>query len=94
MKTSKIALIFTLIALASLPAVGYTGPQSSDGARRITPVELRQLVKKDEALLVDVRSPEAYKAGHVKGARNIPAAEIGNRAGELPANKLIATYCS
>jgi 3-mercaptopyruvate sulfurtransferase SseA len=94
MKTSKIALIFTLIALASLPAVGHTGPQSSDGARRITPVELRQLLKKDEALLVDVRSPEAYKAGHVKGARNIPAAEIGNRAGELPANKLIATYCS
>jgi len=94
MKSFRIVLIFTLIALASLPVVGHKGAQSSDGARRITPVELRQLLKKDEAILVDVRSPEAYKASHVKGARNIPAAEVGNRAGELPANKLIATYCS
>ena len=94
MKSSRIALIFTLISIASLSVAGYKSPQSSDGARRITPVELRQLLKKDEAMLVDVRSPEAYKAGHVKGARNIPAADIGNRAGELPANKLIATYCS
>ena len=94
MKSSKIALIFTLVALASLPVVGAGTPQSSDGARRITPVDLRQLLKKGEAVLVDVRSAESYKAGHIKGAMNIPAAEIGDRVGELPANKLIATYCS
>jgi len=69
-------------------------PLQSDGARRITPADLRQLLKKGEAVVIDVRSEEAYKAGHVKGARNIPFVQIADRVAELPANKLIATYCS
>jgi len=68
--------------------------QASDGARRIPPADLRPLVKKNQAIIVDVRSAEAYKGSHIKGAISIPFSEIGNRAGELPRDKLIATYCS
>lgn len=68
--------------------------ESSDGARRIKPEEARELLGKDKAVLVDVRGEAAYKAGHVKGALNIPFSDIRARARELPHDKMIITYCS
>ena len=45
-------------------------------------------------MLVDVRGVETYKAEHIKGALNIPYGEVADRAGELPRDKMILTYCS
>ena len=99
MKNRQITTI--IFAVFCALSAGMTGlgvlanpVQTGDGARRISPQELLQLVKKGQAIVVDVRSEEAYKAGHIKGAWLIPAADIANRADELPRNKLIATYCS
>lgn len=66
----------------------------SDGARRITIVELQDLIKKHEAFIVDVRNDVSYNAGHLPGAKLIPAGEILNHLDELPKDKLIVTYCS
>ena len=66
----------------------------SDGARRVTVAELKDLLDKDEAVVIDVRNQASYDMGHVRGARLIPEAEIGNHLDELPKNKLIVTYCS
>jgi predicted sulfurtransferase len=66
----------------------------TDGVPRITPAELRQVLKKKKAILIDVRNEDAYKAGHIKGALLIPASEIGSRSKDLAKGKLIATYCS
>lgn len=63
-------------------------------ARRITPAEVQELLDKGEVILVDVRTEAAYRAGHIKGAWLIPAAEIASRVDELPRDKLIATYCA
>ena len=83
------------IAVSTVTTVTEAGPPAAgDGARRITPDELREALKKGKAILIDVRGAESYKAGHIKGARLIPANEIGSRLNELPKDKLIATYCS
>ena len=37
------------------------------------------------ALLVDVRTPEEYAAGHIPGSRNIPLAALPARCNELGA---------
>lgn len=37
-------------------------------------------------VLVDVRSPEAYDAGHVPGSLHVPVHDLGARRAELPAN--------
>jgi 3-mercaptopyruvate sulfurtransferase SseA len=66
----------------------------ADGARRITIVELQDLIKKHEAFIVDVRNDVSYNAGHLPGAKLIPAGEILNHLDELPKDKLIVTYCS
>ncbi len=100
---SRLASFTTLLLLTIGLMLGIGGSRivtavaaqtPSDGARRITPDELREALKKQQAILIDVRSPESYRAGHVKGALNIPAGEIANHVDELPKDKLIATYCS
>ncbi len=66
----------------------------TDGIRRITVVELRDLLAKNEAVVIDVRNDANYKAGHIRGAKLIPVADTLNHIDELPKDKLIVTYCS
>jgi rhodanese-related sulfurtransferase len=65
-----------------------------DGVERITTAELRDALEKGTAVVIDVRSPESYKAGHIRGAINIPEPEIAKRKDELPRDKKIVFYCS
>lgn len=44
-------------------------------------------------LLLDVRQPEEYRAGHIPGAVNIPLPELRRRIGELRTGKEILAYC-
>jgi predicted sulfurtransferase len=69
-------------------------PPPADGARRVTTAELKDLLDKNEAVVIDVRNEASYNAGHVRGSKLIPEAEISNHLDELPKNKLIVTYCS
>ncbi|HEX8651271.1 MAG TPA: rhodanese-like domain-containing protein [Pyrinomonadaceae bacterium] len=81
---------------ATKPPAPATQPTVSqgDGVRRVTTTELKEALDKGTAVVVDVRAEEQYKAGHIKGALHIPEAEIAARAGELPRDKMIVTYCS
>lgn len=69
-------------------------PSPGDGVRRMTVSELSAAVDKGAVFIVDVRNPEAYAIEHIKGSVNIPDTNVVARAGELPRNKLIVTYCS
>src|SRR5215510_15427416 len=82
------------LGLACLAAGGRAAAQAPDDAPRITAEELKPLVAKGEAVLVDVRGLEAWNSGHIDGAVHIPMAELAQRLGELPKNKLIAAYCT
>jgi hypothetical protein len=62
---------------------------------RIKVEELVKAVKEGRAVVVDIRVAEAYEEEHIKGAVSIPLEEIRERAPkELPADKLIVTYCA
>jgi 3-mercaptopyruvate sulfurtransferase SseA len=62
---------------------------------RIKVDELVKAIKEGRAVVVDIRAAEAYEEEHIKGAVSIPLEEIRERApGELPADKLIVTYCA
>ncbi len=52
--------------------------------------------KKDDILIIDVRSPEEYKAGHIPHAININVDEFEDRINEVEdyKNKPIITYCN
>jgi len=52
-----------------------------------------QLVVMDGAVVVDVREPYEWRAGHIDGALHIPLGDIANRLGELPREAEIVLYC-
>jgi predicted sulfurtransferase len=99
-----IAFVLGLLACNSMerqlssaaPANVTASPSSpqKDGARRVTTAELKDLLDKGQAFVVDVRTEAAYKAGRIKDAILIPHKEIGTRVKELPRDKTIVTYCS
>jgi NADPH-dependent 2,4-dienoyl-CoA reductase/sulfur reductase-like enzyme/rhodanese-related sulfurtransferase len=44
-------------------------------------------------LLLDVRTPTEFAAGHIPGAVNIPVDDLRSRLNELPRDRPIAVYC-
>jgi rhodanese-related sulfurtransferase len=45
------------------------------------------------AILIDVREPQEWQAGHAQGARHIPLAQLDQRQRELPTGRPIITVC-
>ncbi|HVL76430.1 MAG TPA: rhodanese-like domain-containing protein [Noviherbaspirillum sp.] len=46
-----------------------------------------QLINQSNAVVIDVREPSAYAAGHLRDAKNIPLKEMSNRLGDLSKHK-------
>lgn len=46
-----------------------------------------QLINRERAVVVDVRAPEEFAAGHVTGARNVPLAELEQKLPATVKNK-------
>ena len=55
--------------------------------------EALQLAKKGLVVVLDVRPPEEFCAGHLPGAVNIPIKELEARLASLPKRKEIIAYC-
>lgn len=51
------------------------------------------LLKSPDILLLDVREPDEYTAGHIPGITLIPMGEIPGRLSELPTDKPIIVTC-
>jgi rhodanese-related sulfurtransferase len=47
----------------------------------------------ERPLLVDVRTPQEFAAGHIAGAVNVSVDELRSRLAELPQDREIAVYC-
>lgn len=88
-------VLFSLAALAALAGPGTAGDGGAPGeVPRISAEEARRKAEKGEAVLLDVRSKNAYDASHAEGAVSIPLGELEARLGELPKDKLVAAYCT
>lgn len=69
----------------------------SKDMNNVTAEEAYQLIKDNKDILViDVRTPQEYKSGHIAGAKNIPVNEISSRIGELEKykEKPILVHCA
>jgi len=55
--------------------------------------ELVARVRRGDVVVLDVRPPEEFRAGHVPGARSIPLPELAARLAELPTDTPIVAYC-
>jgi hydroxyacylglutathione hydrolase len=79
---------------AAQKAKGVLDP---DRVPRMQRAELQRLLAKDQAIVVDVRSEQAFAAGHLEGALHVPAREIAAQASTLKkqaGSRHIVLYCS
>ncbi len=60
---------------------------------RISPQEALALYQAQNATIFDVRDETRYKAGHIKGAINIPEKDAGTRMAEFPKTGNVILYC-
>lgn len=50
-------------------------------------------LRQNGAVILDVRTPQEYKAGHIQGSKNIPLQSLGNQLNKLDKNKPVITCC-
>ena len=89
-------IAFLLVA-ALLSAGGMANPPPTESAPLISQADLlERLDARDPDLVVlDVRTPAEFAAGHVPGARNVSHDVLATRLGELASmrEKQVVLYC-
>lgn len=66
---------------------------SKRGGKLISPSQAVQQINQHQAILIDIRSAESYKAGHIAQARNIPEAELATKTEKIDRTKPIIVIC-
>lgn len=95
----KVLLLLTSlrnVAEQHLAEVERIVRENFDSRDNLTPVrreELLGLVSSGEAMVIDVRPPDEYDAGHIEGAVNIPLEFLPERLSKLPHDQEIVAYC-
>jgi rhodanese-related sulfurtransferase/DNA-binding transcriptional ArsR family regulator len=89
-----IALRETALArLADVRQLVHDNFEALDDMEPVGRTELLERAKRNEVVVVDVRPPEEFHAGHVPGALSIPMDELEARIVELPRDREIVAYC-
>jgi rhodanese-related sulfurtransferase len=66
------------------------------GGPSVSAAQATHLMNREDALVVDVRDPGEYGAGHILGAKNLPLSRIGTGGSEIAAkrkDKPVIVYC-
>ncbi len=91
--THHYALVAAAVVMLALVLVHEFRARTASFAS-ISPAEAVRLVNAG-AVLVDIRGREAFEAGHIAGARNVPGAVIADGAQPLERfkEKAVIAYC-
>ena len=85
------------VTIADTPTASRTGlPQTEADVPRVAVQDAAAAIQSGEAVVVDVRSAEAYQESHIPGALSIPLFEIEKdpTGVKLDKDKWIITYCT
>ncbi|MUG93643.1 rhodanese-like domain-containing protein [Scytonema sp. UIC 10036] len=55
---------------------------------------LKQILKRDNIFLVDIREPSEYASGHIGNAINIPLRALVQNLDRIPKKQPVVVYCS
>jgi rhodanese-related sulfurtransferase/DNA-binding HxlR family transcriptional regulator len=72
-------------------ARAYLG--ATDGVEEVSRDELARRLRSGDVIVLDVRPTVEYDAGHIRGARSVPLAELRRHLRELPPDAEIVAYC-
>ncbi|MEZ7972760.1 MAG: rhodanese-like domain-containing protein [Pseudomonadales bacterium] len=78
---------YILVSAFVFLLVAFVINEGKQGGAAITPTNLVNLVNREGAVLLDIRDPKEYSAGHIAGALSMPVSSIDARIGELESEK-------
>ena len=85
------------LAVAAIASVGLlTGCSSSNEAlKKVDPVEFSEVVAQPGVIVLDVRTPAEFSAGHIANAINInlEGSDFATEVSKLDKNATVAVYC-
>lgn len=63
------------------------------GFEMIQAADIPDIMRRERALLIDLRDEESYRDGHMKHARNFPFPYIEEWSGAIPERASLVLYC-
>jgi rhodanese-related sulfurtransferase len=87
-------LLAGAVVVTAVLVSAYEARLRAHGAAAVSPQELIRLMNQG-ALVLDIRPPEQFAAGHINGARPMPTADLGHAGDSLKKHKSkpVVVYC-
>jgi rhodanese-related sulfurtransferase len=63
------------------------------GGPWVNTAEATHLINREDALVLDVRDPGEYGAGHILGAKNVPLSRLGDAEVAKRKDRPVIVYC-
>lgn len=88
-------LLFLALALILALLLASVAKDRLLGFSEIKPMEAVELMNHQNAVVLDVRDPAEFSAGHILNAINVPLAALEDRSGELEPYRTrpVIVYC-
>lgn len=86
-------MLKALLSALFLAATSLGAAQSVAVADRLSPAQMKLAVKKKGVQFLDIRTPEEYAEGHIKGAKLLPLDELPQRFSELDKKRPVVLVC-
>ena len=85
------------LAVAAIASVGLLAgcSSSNEAIKKVDPVEFSEVIAEPGVIILDVRTPEEFNAGHIENAININVADsnFSSEVSKLDKNATVAVYC-
>jgi phage shock protein E len=91
----RTAAVASLLVLMLAGGAGAEHPATTWALQTMEAERLKTLLDGGQrVVVVDVRSPDEFRQGHIPGARSLSLDEPGDRFRQLPRSEPIVLYCS
>jgi rhodanese-related sulfurtransferase len=86
-------LLLFVVAFVSGAMLLWPLFRRSAGGPWVTAAEATHLINREDALVVDVRDPGEYGAGHILGAKNVPLSRLNDAEVAKRKDRPVIVYC-
>lgn len=85
--------LLVAVALVSGGMLLWPTVRRTTGGPWVNPTQATHLINREDALVVDVRDPGEYGAGHILGAKNVPLSRLGEAELSKKKERPVIVYC-
>ena len=88
-------ILLFIVALVSGGMLLWPLVRRTTGGPWLNTTQATHLINREDAIVIDVREPNEFAAGHVLGAKNVPLARVDASGAELAKKKErpVIVYC-